>query len=153
MRGWTWGLVTVMVAVVLIAIALIAVVTSSSSTALLDLEVGECFVLPTDVGDDAGGEFAVVESIEVLSCTEPHDAEVVAVGELNTDGDLDYPLDEELFATVDSRCAAVGDVALDRFGVVPVAPTERSWESFAGRFLCIAIPYGGGLVTEPAAGA
>lgn len=132
---------------VAIAIALIVVVVSNTSTSLLDLRVGDCFDLPV-AGSEAAraDDVEIVETVEVIGCDEPHEAEVVAVGELNPDGDLAYPSDDELFAAVDPRCAAAS-VPLDRFGIVPIAPTERSWESFDGRFLCLAIPFGGEPVT------
>lgn len=136
------------VGIVVLGVGLVVLVTSTSSTALLDLEVGDCFVLPTSVtAADTDAEIDVVETVDVIDCDDPHDAEVTAAGELNPDGDLDYPSDEELFAIVDQRCALVDTVPTDRFGVVPIAPTERSWTSLDGRYLCLAVPFGGGMVT------
>ena len=148
MKGWGLALIATAAAIAVLGVGLVALVTSTSKTALLDLEVGECFVLPgSDGADAASGDVDVVATVDVVDCDEPHDAEVVGVGDLNPDGDLDYPPDQELFAIVDRRCAAVDDPPTDRFGVVPIAPTERSWSSLDGRFLCIAVPFGGGMVT------
>ena len=33
---------------------------------------------------------------------------------------------------------------VERFGILPVVSNEASWESFRGRYVCVAIPYGGG---------
>lgn len=147
MRRWWWVVVAGLAALVAVAVGLIAVVVSGSSTSLLDLEVGDCFDLPVDEPAAGGDAVEVVETVDVIDCDEPHEAEVVAAGELNPDGALDYPSDDELFAVLDQRCAAIGDLPLDRFGIVPIAPTEQSWRSFDGRYLCLAIPFGGAPVT------
>ena len=33
---------------------------------------------------------------------------------------------------------------VQRFGVLPVVADEKSWSSFRGGYVCVAIPYGGG---------
>ena len=73
-----------------------------------------------------------------------------AVRTTTTDPDRDqpYPDDQQqLFAQVDAKCAAVladhPDV-VQRFGVLPVIADEKSWSSFRGGYVCVAIPYGGG---------
>ena len=156
MRGWFVGVGLAVIGVAAAAVVLVVIVLSAGSgTALDDLEVGDCFDLP-DVADadadaDAGGEAAgpveIVQTVDVVPCVDPHDAEVVVVGALDPDGDRPYPSDAELFAEIDPLCARA-EVPGDRYGVVPIAPTESSWTSFDGRFLCIALPYGG----EPSTG-
>lgn len=136
---WVVGLV-VMVAAVAVGAVLIVAVVSSDETAIVDLDVGDCFDLAFD--DDTTG----IERVQTVDCDEPHEAEVVLTGELNPDGDREYPSDAELFAEIDRRCATVPDAVQADFGLLPIAPVPGSWESFSGRFLCVAIPFGGGTV-------
>lgn len=138
MRAWVVGLLAAVLLVVAAGFAVIAaVVSSSDQTAIVDLEVGDCFDLPSEVGNAL-----TIEQVEMIDCDEPHLAEVVATGELNTGGDP-YPADDELFARVEQACRATDVVASDSFGLLPIAPTPELWESFDGRFLCVAIPFGG----------
>ncbi len=144
MRAWMVGLATAVVIVLGLAIAAIVAVTASGgTTALVDLEPGTCFDLPESV--DVGS----IEEVTTIDCDEPHEAEVVDVGQLGSDG-RDYPPDDELFAEVDERCRPVELVDSDRFGLLPIAPTETLWQSFDGRYLCVAIPFGGGSVAGSA---
>ena len=140
MRGWVVGLLFVVLLVVGGAVAIIAaIVGSASSTAIVDLEVGDCFDLPPE---DARDRF---ETVDLIGCDEPHQVEVVVVVDLNPDEDLPYPPDDELFPIAQQRCrAAVDSVPLDRFGLVPLAPTEDTWNGAAGRLSCLALPMGGG---------
>ena len=144
MRGWIVGLVAVVVGVLALGVlVVVGAAVSDSSTALVDLESGDCFELPASV------ETGSLETVVTLDCDDPHDAEVVAVGALGSE-DRDYPADDELFAEVESLCRGVELVEPERFGLLPVAPTERLWESFDGRYLCVAIPFGGDPVTGSA---
>lgn len=140
MKGSVGALVAVVVVVMAAAIAIAVTLTSSSDTALVDLEPGTCFELPD-------GDVAVVESVATVDCDDPHLAEVVAIGSLARDGEP-YPDDDEaLFAVVEQECRRAAPAVFDRFGLLPIAPTEPLWKSFDGRFLCVAIPFGGDPVT------
>ena len=142
MRGWIVGLVAAVIGVLAVGVLVVVGVTvSDSSTALVDLEPGDCFALPDSV------ETGSLESVATVECDEPHDAEVVAVGALGSE-DREYPADDALFAEVEALCRDVELVEPERFGLLPVAPTERLWESFDGRYVCVAIPFGG----EPTTG-
>lgn len=127
----------------LAAVIAIAVAMSADSTSVFDLNAGDCFVLPID-GDDTS-----LEEVDSIGCAEPHDAEVVLVGQLNPDQDRNYPTDEALFAEVESNCSSVPIPA--QFGMLPIAPDEASWNPLAGRFLCVAVPFGGGKESAPVA--
>lgn len=142
MRSWMVGLVVVGAVVFAIGVGVILLVTSSGSTALVDLEPGDCFDLANGDGDDG-----TLESVDVVDCAAPHLAEVVLVGDLNSGGEP-YPSDDELFVEIDARCRDAGVVDDEAFGLLPVAPTQELWDSFDGRFLCVAVPFGG----EPVAG-
>lgn len=145
MRSWPVALLAALGTVVVVGVLVIVALTRSSGTSIFDLDVGDCFDLP--IGDDATAEVAV-EAVDVIDCGDPHEAEVVLIGALNPARDRPYPADDDLFAEIDARCGEiVGDGALEGFGVVPIAPNERSWEPFDGGFLCVALPFGGGSVT------
>jgi len=136
MRGWVAGLVGVLVAAVVGAVMIVVALTSSS-TSIVELEAGVCFDLPID------GEETSINDVDVIDCDQLHNAEVVSVGELNPERNLEYPDDETLFDEVDARCAGVLGAASAEFGLLPVAPNEASWEPLGGRYVCVAVPYGG----------
>lgn len=148
MPRWTFGLFVAIGAALAVLATMVAVfvLAGADVTSINDLEVGDCFDVPIDGGD------VRIETVDVSDCDEPHEAEVVLVGELNPDRDRPYPSDAELFAEIDRRCASLPAEITDRFGLLPVAPDEASWEPFAGRFLCVAIPYGGGTTVGSLAG-
>jgi len=144
MRGWMVGLAALVGLVVVSSLMVIAVVSSAEGgTPLVDLGVGDCFDLPDDVSDGS------IDGVDVVDCSEPNDAEVVFVGELNEGGDP-YPSDEELFVVADRACRQAPVVVSPDFGLLPVAPTVQVWESFDGRLLCVAVPFGGQPVTGSA---
>lgn len=142
---WVAGLLAVVAVVVGLGV-LVFVATSSDESLVLDLGPGECF----DLGDDID---AVIGMVRTVDCDDPHEAEVVATGRLNEDGTVERPADDELFARVDARCAAALEGSpelLERYGILPVAADEASWESYDGAYVCVAIPYGGGTTTGSA---
>lgn len=151
MRGWMAALGVVVLAVVIVGIGTIAFLLSSGGgTAIVDLDVGDCFDLPDDATADG-----TLDTVDTVECSTPHLAEVVYRGELNggdggDGGDDPYPSDDELFARVDRLCVEAQVVDAEVYGLLPIAPTLELWESFDGRFLCVAIPYGGGPVTGSA---
>jgi len=145
MRGRLLLLTVVALAVFLVGVGAIAVVLSSGEgTAIVDLDVGDCFDLPDDAIADG-----TIDAVDTVDCSTPHLAEVVVRGELNS-GDDPYPSDDELFAKVDRVCREARVVDPGVYGLLPIAPTLELWESFEGRFLCVAIPFGGSLVTGSA---
>lgn len=148
--GIAVGLVTLVAAGVL---AVAVVLSLSNETSWTDLEAGQCFDLAGAV-DDAGGDLASVFSVETVDCDDPHDAQIVGAGQLNPDGEAPYPTDDELFAAIDRACAALVDGTFDdaTYGIVPIAPDERTWDDRAGRFVCVAVVRGGGTVTGSALG-
>ena len=139
MRSWVVGLIAAVLLVVMAGVGVIAVISSGDETAIVDLAVGDCFDLPDDVDSE-------IRAVALIDCSDPHLAEVVTAGELNS-GDEPYPSDDELFERVEQACRAAEVVDSAAFGLLPVAPTPDLWESFDGRFLCIAIPFGGEPVT------
>lgn len=148
MRFWLVGLALALLAAVAIGV-LVVVTAATSETLVLDLDVGDCFDL--DLEPDADGPTAVIETVDTIDCERPHVAQVAAVGELDPDGDVPRPADDEVMAMADAGCAAAladRSSLLTRFGVAPVVADERSWDQFDGRYVCLLIPYGG----EPTSG-
>lgn len=137
MRGSTWGFLAAVVLTAIVAGMLLWAATTSTATSVLDVEQGDCFRLDLDDID-----IEIVE-VDVIDCADPHNAEVIAVGLLNDGGGRDYPADDVMFGEIERRCADDAAAAGDRFGVLPVAPNEASWEPFEGRFACVALPIGG----------
>ena len=142
MRGWMVGLVGVALLVVVVGVAVVAAIgASDDGTTIVELDVGDCFDLPEDASD-----VEQLRSVEVVDCETPHEAEVVSDGTFDTE-DAPYPDDDELFLMVERACRDAGVVESDAFGLLPVAPSPELWESFDGRFLCVAVPFGGEPVT------
>lgn len=113
---------------------------TSDTYDVTDLDVGDCFDLDPD-------EDGAVGLVDVIDCDEPHNAEVVAIAELNPNGDQPYPADDELFAIADAAC--LGVPADPRFGILAVAPTEATWDGRRGRVTCVGLVYGGGATDRP----
>lgn len=142
MRGWIVGPTVAALLVIAVGVAIVVTLTASGDgTAIVDLEVGDCFDLP----DDAAATDEL-RTVDVVDCATPHLAQVVSDGLLNPD-DVPYPDDDELFDVVERSCRAAGVVESEAFGLLPIAPTAELWASFEGRFLCVAIPFGGEAVT------
>lgn len=151
--GIAAGLVVLVVAALL---AIATVLSLSNETTWTDLEPGDCFDLAGALAG-ADGDLAAVEAVDTIDCDDPHDAEVVAAGDLNPDGDRTYPADDDLFAEIDRECASqvpgvVDPDVADRFGIVPIAPDVRTWDDRGGRFACVAVVAGGGTITGSALG-
>ncbi len=140
---WMWGVVGLVVVVVAVAVVALSLALGQSSTAVSELELGDCFDLTTLSPGVADQAVETVERVDLIDCEEAHLTQVVLVGELNPDGDLDYPSDTVLFEQIDRRCVEASSLVGDQFGLLPVAPTEISWNRVGGRFHCLAVPFGG----------
>ena len=142
MKGWIVGLLAVVLVAVALATAAALLLRPGGDTIILDLDAGDCFQVPDDIAK------ATISKIDTISCDKPHEAEVFATGELNPKRDQPYPTDEQAtFTRVEHQCSAVladHPDLVQRFGVLPVVADENSWSSFRGRYVCVAIPYGGG---------
>jgi hypothetical protein len=140
-RGWASAILVLAIGAFGIA-ALAIVLISTNDTVVVELDAGDCFELPDDIDDRIG-------TVDTTDCDDPHEAEVVATGELDPGRDLDYPPGDESVTMADRRCTAeVDDPAIvTDFGILPVVADEGAWEPLAGRYVCVAIPYGGGTTT------
>jgi hypothetical protein len=137
---WILGLLAAVAAVVVCGVLVVAVF-RSDETLVFDLDVGQCFDLPESVSE------GVLDTVTPISCDEPHQVEVVAVGALNPDRELPFPGDDAVLAQVDQLCRHAinsGSPYASAYEVVPVAPNEKTWGGLDGRYSCVAAPYGGG---------
>jgi hypothetical protein len=136
----------------LAAIAILLVLLGSDEgTPWVDLEVGDCFDLAGAV--EEAGDADPLLRVDTVPCDEPHDAEVVATGRLDPGQDREYPPDDALFDLVDRECARqLGDALdSDAYGLLPIAPDERTWTERGGHYACVAVVAGGGTVTQSVA--
>lgn len=108
----------------------------SDDVSVFRADVGDCMVRPPE------GE---VEGLDVIDCNREHLGEIVGIVEHE---DVEFPGAAQLSAEAFERCrplleAYIGDPELaDDFGIVPLSPTEESWNAeLADReSLCIAVP-------------
>jgi hypothetical protein len=137
------GLIASMLVAVALAVVALVVLSPGDETLVLDLDAGDCFQISDDIAA------ATISEVDTVDCTRQHEAEVFATGLLDPDREQPYPADQQqLFARVDRQCAAAladRPDLVERFGVLPVVADERSWDSYRGRYVCVAIPYGGGI--------
>jgi hypothetical protein len=94
--GWILGLIGLVIGASFVTAAVLGAF-DDDDVALSDLEVGMCANLA-----DLEGE---VSSVPTVDCTEPHDAELTFIGQLNADGVAEYPGVSEVRATVEQECA------------------------------------------------
>jgi hypothetical protein len=96
----------------------------------------------------------VFDDFEVVSCTEPHAAQVYFIDQLNAASDDPYPGETEVTTLVEEQCLAAfesyvglpySDSVLD---VYYVAPSEAGWKLLDGEFTCIVYEPGPGGLTE-----
>ena len=143
MRGWIVALMAASLVAIGLAVAAVVLLSPGDDTLVLDLDAGDCFEVPDDITD------ATIAEVDTIDCTKPHEAEVFATGE------LDPGSRPALSRPTNSNCsrASTGSAQplladhpdlVERFGVLPVVADEQSWNSYRGRYVCVAIPYGGG---------
>lgn len=110
----------------------------AGTTAVGDLEVGDCVELPED-GEE-------ISRIETFDCAEPHPAEVIAVGDLR-EGDEDFPGTGEVNERAARDCIdefedyvgiPYGDSVFELF---PITPIEENWDRDS-EYICLAFEPG-----------
>lgn len=111
------------------------------------LAVGDCIVLPSE------DEF---DEVRKLACTDPHDAEVVFVGD-HPDGD--FPSDEAFEAFVDEQClpafaAYTGSefYGQDVLDIGWFTPTASAWDRGDREIVCHLVPIDGARTDRSWAG-
>jgi hypothetical protein len=105
-------------------------VSEGGTESVFDLRVGDCV---NDVE-----ETTMELSVEVVPCSQPHDAELISSFEFPAG---DYPGEDRIFRLADRRCSRELDAVADGQGLEPFYyyPTERSWSSGDRQVNCIAL--------------
>jgi Septum formation len=107
----------------------------ANSKDVFDLETGDCVMLPEDDFDQLG-------RVQVVDCTDAHDAEVFATGELDG-GDEPYPGVDEVTALIQEECTPefedyVGrDFESSELEATTIYPQEEDWDT-TQQYVCIA---------------
>ena len=120
-------------------------ITEGGDVGVFALEVGDCFDQPPDGN---------IQEVAGVPCEEPHDLEVYAIFDMEGGDDAPFPGSEAVEAAAE-ECQAtlfedyVGvDFASSRFGVLPLTPTQDSWEQGDDReIICTAATVDGTQVT------
>lgn len=118
-------------------------ITSAGDLSVFDLETGDCVVLDDDLE-------AANETLPVVPCDEPHQAEVYALVDVD---DLDqYPGERELSNRAELECVGefsgyVGvDLADSELYFTYLIPSIRSWQDDGDRtVVCMALGVGAPL--------
>lgn len=118
-----------------------AAVTVSDEVSVFDLEIGDCFTAATSDGD-AG---PLVTTAEVVSCDDPHLAEVILIDEFDADDDEPFPGVQARDEAAEELCQPaftdyVGTpLAASELGLLWLAPTEESWSDQGDRAVTCAV--------------
>lgn len=108
------------------------------SVRIAELAPGDCVLLDELVAAGDGQ----VESVEVVECAVPHDAEIYAVVSLDDDPDSDHPGDEVVVGAADQVCLDAFDPYVGapyvetRLEIVHLRPTSASWARGDRRVIC-----------------
>jgi hypothetical protein len=117
------------------------VVTVSDEVSVFDLEIGDCFTAATSDGDTG----PLVTTAEVVSCDEPHLAEVILIDEIDAGDDEPFPGVEARDEAAEELCQPaftdyVGTpLAASELGLLWLAPTDESWTDQGDRAVTCAV--------------
>lgn len=127
--GWIMGIIGLLASGAFFAAGVTGNL-DDGETPVFDVEVGECVDFDFDLESERSVE---ITTVDVVDCDDEHDAEAIRAGELNPDGDREYPSSDVLFAETAAACGRRGP------DILTVAPNEDSWEEDGGPFICFAI--------------
>ena len=131
-----------------------ATTVDDSEVSAFDLGVGDCF----DVTESEGADGAVVETVTLVGCDEPHRAEVFAIERLDADDDEPFPGVEARDTDAMALCEPgfeefVGiSAAESELALVWLAPTEESWADGDREVTCAVSAVDDEQLTESVAG-
>jgi hypothetical protein len=130
-------------------------VVDGGAVGVFKLQEGDCVKLPSALGpsdDDQGGDVEV-DAMEAIPCTELHDGEVILVDDQFFADLTEFPgveagTEQATPACVEALDAYTGtDFDTSSFNVVPLVPTEPSWEALDDRgVVCIGVTLDAELV-------
>src|SRR3954468_21306511 len=105
--------------------------TISNASSLPDLKVGQCFNGARP--DPLSSGMKIVDSVNVVACSEPHDSELVASFQYPASPTATFPGDDEVSDYADSECSSwffgyVGIASGDTdYGLTYFVPLEANW--------------------------
>lgn len=117
------------------------------------LAEGDCF----DAGELAD-DGSLLVNLRVIECDEPHQAEVVAVEDLEAASDDAFPGDEARDASAQELCTPIvesflgGPLAESSLLLLWLAPTEETWADGDREVVCVIAAPDGETLTGSAAG-
>lgn len=120
-----------------------------TSSSVMNLSVGDCMQLPTD---------STAVTIDRSSCTSPHQAEVAAVIDVQSDADAAFPGKAALNSQAETACvesfedyvgAAYVSSSLD---VTWLTPTAESWQRGDRSIVCLVHAMGSAELTASVKG-
>ena len=120
-------------------------ITEGGDVGVFALEVGDCFDQPPDGN---------ISEVAAVPCADPHDVEVFAKFDMEGGDGADFP-GTEAVQTASEDCAGelftdyVGiEFQASRFGVLPITPTEQTWNELDDReIICTANTSDGTQIT------
>ncbi|MDO5720550.1 MAG: septum formation family protein [Actinomycetaceae bacterium] len=131
-----------------LVVATIALLAAGCSSTVFDLETGNCLNFPDDTDINQGFELSTVDIVE---CTESHQAEVVGTLRVS---DNDFPdVEKDAFPGQAALEEKANDTCLTSFNsyvgtdydsseldLFPLTPTEESWNKADDRtIVCVAV--------------
>jgi hypothetical protein len=132
--GWITGFVGLALAATFFTAAALGAFDDDGEVAVFALDPGDCVDVDLQMVE------VDVDTMPRIDCTDPHNGEVIATGELNPDRDEPYPDDDALFGELDAICrSALTRFGDDRFTWLPIGPDERAWNVADGPYVCIAV--------------
>ncbi len=109
------------------------------------LHVGDCFTEPSEVDRTEN---------TVVPCSQPHDGEVLFVGDVAPATDA-FPSDDAFFEFETDRCLTAFqqytgiDFTVDqRYGMAPIRPTAEEWRAGQRKVVCYVYQIDGSKLTE-----
>ncbi|HEX2627132.1 MAG TPA: septum formation family protein [Candidatus Limnocylindrales bacterium] len=103
-----------------------------------DLAPGDCF-------DEPANAAATIEDVQHRPCTDPHDGEVVYVGNYEPSSDT-YPTDDQFGAFYGPKCLAAFSTQTgtdfttqETYDMIPMMPTSASWADGNRKVICYAV--------------
>ena len=123
-----------------------------------DIEVGDCFMLPAETGDEASQ--GVVQEVSHSPCEEPHDAEAFFVGDLEGGAGTAFPATSVVEDFVGAVClpafeAYTGSDFLEQqvLDAGYFSPSADSWRLADREVMCYLTPISGSTTTQSYKGA
>ena len=113
-----------------------------------NLQVGDCFQVPTDAG-------STIEDVQHQPCIESHTGEVFFIGDHPAPDGAPVLTRDDLIQFVQGTCLPALDaytgtdvVAGGRYDISGIYPTDEDWANGEREFTCYAVLLDGGTMTS-----